>query len=134
MIFKNLILWKVISITVVKVVRIKDASTLSLTSLTIVDVGSVLWLMYAIFTNDKILIGWQIISCILNTTIIILKIKLDNRPVYNKLPTTELQALVKPNYIQVTEDAISTSFKYPTTEKSLSTRTSSIHLAQDYSV
>lgn len=92
-----------------KIVKTKDVSSLSLTSLIVVDVGSVLWLFYAFLIRDDVLVGWQVVSILLNSTMIILKIKYTtqyNTPCSKKCtpPQTEMYTLVIPQRSEQTTD------------------------------
>jgi MtN3 and saliva related transmembrane protein len=88
-----------------KIVKTKDVSALSLTSLVIVDFGSALWLFYAFLIRDDVLVGWQVVAIILNSTMIVLKLKY-NTPCSKKCtsPQTEMYTLVIPQRSQNTTD------------------------------
>lgn len=125
----------------VKVMKIQDASGLSLASLVVVDVGSLLWFVYAIGTKDNVLVGWQIISIVLNTLMIALKVKYDKQQVYCKLPNNthlfDSHAVVIPNSCSANTNAFSTSFQrlpYTDTQSTLVSRTSSMQILQEHAV
>lgn len=58
---------------IIQAIKTKSTKDLSYTSLVIIDVGVTLWAIYGLLVNDYPLVVWDVITCVLYTTLIGIK-------------------------------------------------------------